>query len=166
MTCFKGGNLSEPIGNALLNAFAMANILPLRRAEPVFHFKDKGPGYPLYLHILRETGMPTVLIECGFHDSIEDMKVIGNPEGRKAVGEILARGIAGYYGWPVPAEGTIVPAGGADVSPWAVEEVEWAIEEQIMTRYSDGTFRGQEPLTREMGAVIANRLWNLFYERG
>ena len=50
-----------------------------------------------------------------------------------------------------------------DVSPWAEEGVEWAIAEQIMTRFADGTFRGQEPMTREMAAVMAKRQHDAFY---
>ena len=169
VTCFKGGNLSAPIGQALLDAFAAAALLPLRRTEPIYHYKDRGPGYPLYLHILRETNMPTVLIECGFHDSAEDMKVIGTPEGRKAVGEVLAQGIAAYYGWPAPAEGAIVPNEGTDVSSWAQEAVDWVQQNALMTVFADGTFRGQEPVTRQQQAVTLKRfkdyMWNLFYER-
>ncbi len=54
-----------------------------------------------------------------------------------------------------------------DVSPWAQEEVDWIQAEHIMNGYPDGTFRGQEPMTREMYAVATKRfrdyLWNLFY---
>jgi len=96
ITCFKGGAESERIGQALLDAFDEANLLPLRQDKPIYHYKG-----PTYLGVIRRTNMPTVLIECGFHDHPQDMQLIGSPAGRRAVGYALARGIADYYGWTV-----------------------------------------------------------------
>jgi len=94
VTCFKGGELSKPIGQALLDAIKERNILHIRYSNPIYHFKGK-----TYLGIIRNTKMRTVLIECGFHDSAEDIKVIGTSEGRQAVGRALADGISDYYKW-------------------------------------------------------------------
>ena len=94
ITCFKGGAQSQVLGQALLDAFDDANLLPLRQDHPIYHYKG-----PRYLGVIRCTKMPTVLIECGFHDHPQDMQLIGTPAGRRAVGYTLARGIAAYYGW-------------------------------------------------------------------
>ncbi len=94
VTCFKGGVESERIGQALLDAFDDAGLLPLRQDKPIYHYNG-----PTYLGVIRRTKMPTCLIECGFHDHPKDIKVIGNREGRQAVGVILAQGIVEYYGW-------------------------------------------------------------------
>lgn len=97
VTCFKGGVESERIGQALLNAIDAADLLPLRQKRPIYHYKRR-----TYLGVIRNTNMPTVLIEAGFHDNKEDIKVLGTAAGRKAIGKALATGIANYYGW-IPA---------------------------------------------------------------
>lgn len=153
VTCFKElhSYCSEDLGQELLDAFDDAGILPLRQHNPIYHYKG-----PTYLGILRKTTMPAVLIECGFHDHPEDIKVIGTQAGRKKVGEVLALGIGAYYGWGVPEE-----TDEHDVSPWARAAVDWCRELGILTNYPDGKFHGKDSLTREQGAVIAQRLHNL-----
>lgn len=95
ITCYKRGAESKIIGDALLEVLGDADLLPLRRKHPVNH--------PKRLAMLHKTNMPTVLMELGFHDSQEDMLVIGTIEGRQTMGRLLAYGIAKYYGWEAGA---------------------------------------------------------------
>ncbi len=94
VTCFKGGAVSYRLGQCLLDE--ISKVLKLNRAHPIDHYKDR-PGHR-YLGIIRRTIMPTCLIECGFHDNKEDMKVLGTPDGRGTIGQALAKGIAKFLG--------------------------------------------------------------------
>lgn len=92
VTCFKGGKISYQLGQYLLDE--IKDILPLTHPTPINHYKDKN-GHR-YLGIIRRTIMPTCLIECGFHDNKEDMKILGTPDGRGEIGRALARGIVKF----------------------------------------------------------------------
>lgn len=46
-----------------------------------------------YFEIIRETKMPTVLVECAFIDNKTDLQIIDTEAERKAMGEAIARGI-------------------------------------------------------------------------
>ena len=150
VTCFKGGGSSERFGNTLLAAiferFTKAE-LPLFRPSAIDHYKGRN-----YLMVIRKTTMPTVLIECGFHTNVDDMKLLGTCEGRQRIGYALAAGIADHFGWE--ASMNTEP----DVDEWAKPWVERAIDEGLLTGYPDGSFRGRQPVMRQELAVALVRL--------
>lgn len=51
--------------------------------------------------VLRDTSMPASLVECGFMDSITDIKYILNPEWSKKIALGIAEGICEVYGGTV-----------------------------------------------------------------
>lgn len=49
-------------------------------------------------HVLRETTMPAVLVECAFMTNVEDAKLLLSDAYRAECAEELARGVCGYFG--------------------------------------------------------------------
>ncbi len=150
VTCFKGGPLSAPFGQSLLDAIAenfTAKELPLFFPTARDHYKGRN-----YLAVHRNTNMPTVLIECGFHTNVSDMRLLVTPGGRQRIGYALADGIADFFGWEAGMDTE------PDVDKWAQPWVQRAIDEGIMTGYPDGLFRGRQPVTRQELAAALVRL--------
>lgn len=50
------------------------------------------------LHMVRETNMPAILVEAGFMDSPEEIKLLLNDDFRNEVAEEIAKGICEYLG--------------------------------------------------------------------
>ncbi|MDZ5711514.1 N-acetylmuramoyl-L-alanine amidase [Jeotgalibacillus haloalkalitolerans] len=49
-------------------------------------------------HVLRETKMPSVLVECGFMTNREEKQLLASERYRKACGEAIAAGILAHLG--------------------------------------------------------------------
>ena len=49
-------------------------------------------------HVLRETHMPSVLIECGFMDNLREAKLLMSDEYRRECAEEICKGICEYFG--------------------------------------------------------------------
>jgi len=150
VTCFKGGPFSARLGQSLLNAITRnftTEELPLFFPTARDHYKGRN-----YLAVIRKTTMPTVLIECGFHTNIKDMKLLGTSEGRQRIGCALADGIADFFGWEAGMNTE------PDVDEWARPWVDRAIDEGLLTGYPDGSFRGRQPVTRQELAAALVRL--------
>lgn len=96
-------------------------------------------------HVLRETTMPAVLVECGFMDFLEEARLMLDEEYQLICARAIAKGICAYAG----VEYREQPVSG--VSDWAVEPRKWAVEQGI----TDGT-RPKEPVTRE-------EVWTMLY---
>ncbi|WP_432352595.1 N-acetylmuramoyl-L-alanine amidase family protein [Sporosarcina sp. A2] len=71
-----------------------------RRIQPrivqAMQLRDRGVKKK-NLHVLRETRMPSVLIEGGFMDSRTDIRALRNPLLLKAQGEAIADAVVDYY---------------------------------------------------------------------
>lgn len=55
-------------------------------------------------HVLRETKMPAVLVECGFMTNLDDARLLLSDAYRAECAEELARGICEYFGVPYVRE--------------------------------------------------------------
>lgn len=51
-------------------------------------------------HVLRETRMPAVLVECGFMTNVEEANLLRSEAYRAECAEELARGVCEYFGIP------------------------------------------------------------------
>ena len=75
-----------------------------------------GPGGRDSFHVIRETRMPAVIVECGFLTHPGDARYLGSESGQAQVAEAIARGVLQYFGraWgpprdePGPGEGAPV----------------------------------------------------------
>lgn len=110
--------------------------------------------------VLRQTNMPSVLIEHGFMDSSTDAPVILSEDYARACGYAEADCIAKRFGLslqqtnaaqPTEAE---PPAKTVQPSAWAREACEWAMAEGLFVGDGKGNFDWQQPVTREQLAVI------------
>ncbi|WP_152393747.1 N-acetylmuramoyl-L-alanine amidase family protein [Paenibacillus guangzhouensis] len=59
--------------------------------------RDRGVK-PANLHVLRESTMPAVLVECGFMDNMEEAKLLLSDAYRDLCAEEIARGVCQYFG--------------------------------------------------------------------
>jgi len=90
-------------------------------------------------HVLRETRMTAILIECGFMTNRTEAELLKSDDYRRKCAAAIVAGIAETYGLrkkPVPPKD--------DVSEWAKAARDWAVSRGI----TDGT-RPKDPVTRE-----------------
>ncbi|PZN07655.1 MULTISPECIES: N-acetylmuramoyl-L-alanine amidase [Thermaerobacter] len=57
-----------------------------------------GRGGRDYYHVIRETRMPAVIVECGFLTNPDDARYLGSAAGQAQVAEAIARGILQFFG--------------------------------------------------------------------
>lgn len=60
-------------------------------------FTDRGVK-PANFHVLRETVMPAVLVECGFMDNLREATLLRSDKYRQECAMEIARGICNYFG--------------------------------------------------------------------
>ncbi len=106
-------------------------------------------------HVLRETIMPAVLVECGFMDNIEEAQLLITEEYRVECALELAKGICEYLGDPFLVEKSASRFNDID-KHWAKEYIEKAVSAGILSGRSDGTFDPDQSVTRaELAVVVA-----------
>lgn len=98
-------------------------------------------------HVLRETKMTAILVECGFMTNKQECELLKSDAYRRKCASAIVSGIAETYGIkkkpaPKPAD---------DVSEWAREARGWAVSRGI----TDGT-RPKDAVTRE-------EVWTMLY---
>lgn len=98
-------------------------------------------------HVLRETKMTAILVECGFMTNREECELLKSDAYRRKCAEAIVAGIVETYGLKRKPE----PEPQDDTSDWAREAREWAMEKGI----TDGT-RPKDPVTRE-------EVWTMLY---
>lgn len=100
-------------------------------------------------HVLRETKMTAILVECGFMTNREECELLKSDTYRRKCAEAIVAGIVEIYGLR-PKQPAQPPA----VEDWRTEFAEarvWAVEQGI----TDGS-RSQDPVTR-------GELWVMLY---
>jgi len=100
-------------------------------------------------HVLRETKMTAILVECGFMTNREECELLKSDAYRRKCAEAIVAGIVETYGLR-PKQTAQQPAPD-EVSAWAREAREWAVEQGI----TDGS-RPKDTVTRE-------ELWVMLY---
>lgn len=99
----QASSLSQDLGRRIQAALVAATGLPDRGVRT--RDLDDGKTYLLgqdpdkdadYFHVLRESKMPAVLIECGFLDHPTDGALLGKPDGQKRIGCTIADAVLGW----------------------------------------------------------------------
>jgi len=127
----------------------------LKLAEAVHRNLIRATGRPdrgvktANFHVLRETKMPAILVECGFMTNREECELLKSDAYRRKCAEAIVAGIVEVYGLR-PKQPAQQPATD-EVSAWAREAREWAVSRGI----TDGT-RPKDPVTRE-------EVWTMLY---
>lgn len=111
-------------------------------------------------HVLRETAMPAILVECGFMTHPEEVRLLQADSYRRLCAQAIAAGVAEVYGLKLAGGEEQVVAGFKDVPQghWAAEAIRKAAEAGIMNGVAQEEFGVGQPLTREQLAVILERL--------
>jgi len=110
------------------------------------------------LYVTRETLMPAVLSENGFMDNEREAMLMLNKDFQREVGIEHAKGILKYFGIPYREEGQEMSEVFKDIPKghWAEASVKELKEAGIIGGFADGTFRGDQPVTRyEVAAMLA-----------
>jgi N-acetylmuramoyl-L-alanine amidase len=97
-------------------------------------------------HVLRETKMTAILVECGFMTNREECELLKSDSYRRKCAEAIVAGIAETYGLQQKMKAPV-----DDVSDWAREARDWTVAKGI----TDGT-RPKDTVTRE-------ELWTMLY---
>ena len=71
---------------------------------------DRGIKDGSHLYVVRETDMPCVLIETGFHTNLQDLAKLKDPLFRDLAAEVYTTGILRYFGIPIQPPAPSEPA--------------------------------------------------------
>lgn len=104
----KGDELAEAIA-------AQLRRLPLVARGTKSRESQANPGRDYY-HVIRETRMPAVIVECGFVSNPKDAAYLKSADGQAAIAEAIARGVVEWGGivWKPTAEPAPKPAASDD----------------------------------------------------
>lgn len=97
--------------------------------------------------VLRQSKMPSALVELGFITNVEDSKILRDKQNELALS--IAKGILNYFKIKYIEETKETD----NYSPWAKEAMEWAIELGL----TDGS-NSKEPITLERVITILYRM--------
>lgn len=109
-------------------------------------------------HVLRESNMDAVLIEHAFMTNRSDCEKLKDDRFRELCAQHIATAVCRYYGVtyssPSIQQG---PFSDVPADHWAASSVAWAKEKGVMSGFTDGTFKGDEPVTRYQLAAVLQR---------
>lgn len=113
-------------------------------------------------HVLRETKMPSVLIEHGFMDSTTDLPKLKSEEYRKLCAITNATSIAEFYNLKKKTVKATQPSTRFSDVPktrWSHEAIEAMATLGVVAGFKDGAFRPTDNVSREQMAVLLHRLY-------
>jgi N-acetylmuramoyl-L-alanine amidase len=102
-------------------------------------------------HVLRETKMTAILVECGFMTHRQEAELLKSDSYRRKCAEAIVAGIVETYGLRRKSTPETAPAPVDEVSEWAKAARDWAVSRGI----TDGS-RPKDTVTRE-------ELWTMLY---
>ncbi|MBJ6360443.1 N-acetylmuramoyl-L-alanine amidase [Paenibacillus sp. GCM10012307] len=137
-------------------------------------------------HMLRESKMPSVLVECGFMTNQKEAELLKSDAYRRKCAAAIVSGISEVYGFSMPSQtesdtpdqnAPQIPQNPSENSNNSSKKTEYSdvkanswYEDAIhkvsspdialMTGYPDGTFKPDQPVGRGELAVILTRLLN------
>ncbi|MFS1511103.1 N-acetylmuramoyl-L-alanine amidase [Chengkuizengella sp. SCS-71B] len=116
--------------------------------------KDRGVKGANF-HVLRETEMTAILVECEFMTNEQSCKLLKSDRYRQLCAEGIVYGIVETYGLELKEKSSF-----RDVSKrhWSYSEIQEVADLGIMNGYTDGTFKPSQTLTRAELAVTAYRI--------
>lgn len=90
---------SQSTGDELARSIAkwMDQLTPLANRGTKSKANDSGKDF---YHVIRESAMPAVIVECAFLSNPNDAAYIGSPAGQEAIAEAIARGVCEWAGVP------------------------------------------------------------------
>ncbi|MGE7828952.1 N-acetylmuramoyl-L-alanine amidase [Paenibacillus sp. NPDC093718] len=121
--------------------------------------QESKPGLWTNFHMVRETSMPSILVEHAFMTNTEDLQRLQSDSFRRKCAEVAAKAICEYCGVNYKEGDTSDMTFKDTKGHWAEQAIETVAERRIMGGFSDGTFRPNEPMTRaQMAKVVSDIL--------
>lgn len=127
-------------------AVALANAVQ-RRLIAATGLLDRGVKSADF-HVLRETNMTAVLVECGFMTNKAEAELLKSDDYRQKVAAALAAAIAETYGLTKKESVPVTEP----VKDWKQEAVEWLHEQGLTDEIRDPD---KTPTWAELGAVLS-----------
>jgi N-acetylmuramoyl-L-alanine amidase len=110
-------------------------------------------------HVLRETKMTAILIECGFMTNKEEAALLKSDKYRRTVAKAIVKGVVQTYKLKKKETVQVAYKKEDDITGhWAEQSIRKAMEKGVMKGYGNNEFRPNEPVTRGQLAVILDRL--------
>mgnify|MGYP001350294835 CR=1 FL=1 len=118
-------------------------------------------------HVLRETRMTAILVECGFMTNRTEAELLKSDEYRRKCAAAIVAGIAETYGLKkkMPQADKKTNFSDVPVGHWAENCIAVVSNAGIMVGYEDGTFRPDQPVTRAELAKVVNDLLYLINQK-
>ena len=137
-------------------AVALANAVQ-RQLIKVTGLVDRGVKAD-DLHVLRETRMTAILVECGFMTNRDEAALLKSDAYRQKCALAIVAGVVETYGLK-KKEGVKDMFMDVGAEHWAKAAIEKVAAAKVMQGYKDGSFKPDQPVTRaELAAVVANLL--------
>ncbi|MEW5920497.1 MAG: N-acetylmuramoyl-L-alanine amidase [Bacillota bacterium] len=113
--------------------------------------------------VIRRTKCPAIITEVGFHSNPREEALLKTDSFRQKAAEAIASGVKKYYGIKEDAEKLQGTFTDVPQNHWAAGAIRFVSdgERAIMSGFSDGAFKPDEPVTRAQLAVVAERIYNL-----
>jgi N-acetylmuramoyl-L-alanine amidase len=106
-------------------------------------------------HVVRQSKMLALLTENGFISNAQDAQKLRSQDFIRRVAEGHARGLASFLGLKPKAVDTLDYLG-----HWAEKDIQLMRDKGYMSRFEDGTFRPDSPLTRAQFATVMTKILN------
>lgn len=122
---------------------------------------DRGVKQDVFL-VLRETFMPSVLVELGFLTNSEDVKILSSNRGKQQMAEEIAKSIIAYKNDLDKYQSTLVNINTSEKEDAKVNSVSFSVQLVATSRDIEAEpkdFKGLEPL----GKIQENGLYKIFY---
>ncbi|MBQ7792421.1 MAG: N-acetylmuramoyl-L-alanine amidase [Clostridia bacterium] len=149
-----GGPVTIAYTNASAASLAYQRIVHESFVESVGNFGNRADSMPeMNLHVLRETTMPAVLIECGFMDSSVDVPLILSEEFAEKAAQGLTDALVKIGGLTKKEEVAMEPKFQDIDGHYAEKAIRELFEMGIVNGVSETEFAPDAPMTRGQMAV-------------
>jgi len=146
---------SMQLGDSIAREVSETTGLKYRGAKSEYYNKWGQLG------IIHNTKPLAVLIECGFIDTYQDVKILFDPQKDDGFALGIAKGLLKFLGKPFNENKNVVRGAlfnDVKEGQWFYEDVKICKQHGIFTGYSDGSFRPAERITRAEAAAVSSRL--------
>lgn len=134
---------------ALANAVQRGLILKTGRPDRGVKAAD--------FHVLRETRMTAILVECGFMTNKHECELLKSDSYLRKCAEAIVAGIVSTYGLKKKEVSNVGIYPDVPSDHWAATDIKAVSEVGLMGGFPDGTFKPDEPLTRaQMASILAS----------
>ena len=125
---------------------------------------NRGLKTPDYISIVKKSKIPCVLSECSFVTNDAESIWCSDENHQWELAKAHAKAICKYFGLTYKEfkkEEMLEMFKDVEKGRWSAKSIERLVELEILSGYSDNTFRPTQPLTREEFASVVDKLLKL-----